>query len=398
MSDLGVFIDWCALYQQPRSAVQQATFATALSSINLWYAHQGTTVWLVTGGADDAGVSYWAKGWCSCEYALTMMVKVANTSAWADWPQVVDISQRGRDAQTGVPRPPPAEPLAFFGGHEYGEKVYRRADDRDGVVAPMFRDTVLELLGSVKELNYNKLGWGDAHAVLLARSIACANEPHLPRYLCAPPLPLLTGDAQAIRLARVLPLCAQLQTLQLTGNATIGDAGVRAIAEALAGGGSTAGLAEGCSRDRGLPVGGRLRDLRLGGNSIGDDGVAALVRCASREGGLAFGALEALHLNINRVGDQGVRALCELGRTDAHRAQPQPQPDLGQPDAWVPFRALRVLNLQHNPAMGDDGALALAACLADGGLPALSELHVPEAICEHARLAEACRRRSATLK
>ena len=101
-------------------------------------------MWLVTAGTDDDDASYWDKGWCQFEYALTSMIKVANTSAWAEWPQVVDLGQVGREAQINVARPPPAEPLAFYGGHEYGDKKYREANDRDDMVAPIFRDTVRE--------------------------------------------------------------------------------------------------------------------------------------------------------------------------------------------------------------------------------------------------------------
>ena len=125
------------------------------------YAHQGSTVWLVTGGADDGEQSYWDKGWCQFEYALTMMVKVANSSAWAEWPQVVDLGHIGREAQVEVTRPPPAQPLAFYGDGEYGGKVYREAADRDGIVAPAFRDAVTELLRCVEPLAD---GRADGHA------------------------------------------------------------------------------------------------------------------------------------------------------------------------------------------------------------------------------------------
>ena len=37
-----------SLYQAPRTAEQSAVFKKALKGINLWYAHQLTTVWMVT--------------------------------------------------------------------------------------------------------------------------------------------------------------------------------------------------------------------------------------------------------------------------------------------------------------------------------------------------------------
>jgi hypothetical protein len=94
-----------------------------------WYAHTGTTVWLVTAGTDRVkGLTYWDKGWTSFEYALAMMIKVANTSVLADWPQVRDLGKEG-DEQVKLIRPAPAEPLAFFGGHEYGNKTYTNGAD-----------------------------------------------------------------------------------------------------------------------------------------------------------------------------------------------------------------------------------------------------------------------------
>ena len=90
----------------------------------------------MTGGTDRVvGLGYHDKGWPTFEYALAMMIKVSNTSGFADWPQVLDLGKNG-DAQYKLTRPAPAEPLAFFGGHTYGEKRYTNGADRDKIVAP----------------------------------------------------------------------------------------------------------------------------------------------------------------------------------------------------------------------------------------------------------------------
>ena len=166
VTDLGVLIDWCGLYQAPRTEEQQPIFGAALKAINQvrargdhvvlghtcvparhparlhlrvrqWYAHQGTTVWCVTGGTDRAvGLGYHEKGWPSFEYRLAMMIKVSNDSNLSDWPQVVDLGMEGDAQWKGLARQAPAEPLAFFGGHEYGEKKYTNGADRDAIVAP----------------------------------------------------------------------------------------------------------------------------------------------------------------------------------------------------------------------------------------------------------------------
>ena len=136
-----------------------------------------------------------------------MMIKVANSSVAKDWALVVDLGKEGW-AQLYFERPPLSEPLAFFGGHEYGDKTYTNGADRDKIVAPKFRDTTFELLGGVKKLDFQRVNWGDA-------------------------------GVQA--LAVVLPLCAQLTELSLWENA-FGDAGLSAIAEACVEDGALAKL------------------------------------------------------------------------------------------------------------------------------------------------------------
>ena len=230
VTDVGVIIDWCALWQAPRETPEkQLAFSAGLKGINQWYAHIGTTVWLITAGADRVKhLTYWDKGWTSFEYCLSMLIKPANTSAAKDWPQVVDLGkEKGEydfnDPQTRFDRPPLTEPLAFFGGHAYGDKTYTNGADRDEIVAPKFRETMFEVMGGVRELNFNLLKW---------------------------------GDEEIKALAVVLPLCGQLTELDLNGNA-IGPEGARAIGEWL--------------RDnRSLKV------LRLNGNKIGLEGAKAL--------------------------------------------------------------------------------------------------------------------------
>ena len=161
VTDLGILIDWCGLYQAPRTKEQTPIFAAALKAINQarrerqhttpslsalsaprqsacaqWYAHQGTTVWCVTAGEGADGLGYHDKGWPSFEYRLAMMIKVSNDSTLKDWPQVLDLGKQGDAQWKKLARAAPAEPLAFFGGHEYGAKKYTNGADRDKIVAP----------------------------------------------------------------------------------------------------------------------------------------------------------------------------------------------------------------------------------------------------------------------
>ena len=67
VADVGIFLDFCSLWQAPRTEEQTIVFGESLRAINLWYAHQHTTVWVLSGGgtASAAGVemSYHDKGW-----------------------------------------------------------------------------------------------------------------------------------------------------------------------------------------------------------------------------------------------------------------------------------------------------------------------------------------------
>lgn len=77
--DFAVFLDWCSLHQRDasgwRSVPEKAAFSQALSKMNLWYAHQKTLVFLLTGTpkawpADT--VSYHSRGWPSFERMISV--------------------------------------------------------------------------------------------------------------------------------------------------------------------------------------------------------------------------------------------------------------------------------------------------------------------------------------
>ena len=231
VTDLGIIIDWSALWQAPRETQAKIeAFKVGLKGINLWYAHQGTTVWLITAGADRVNrLTYWDKGWTSFEFALAMLIKPANSSLLKDWPQVVDLGKEG-DAQTEFARPALSEPLAFFGGHAYGNKTYTNGADRDAIVAPKFQETMFQVMGGVKELNFGRLKWGDAEIKALAVVLPlCRQLTKLQVYMNS------FGDAGMIALAGASGALASLEKLFLHQN-HIGDAGMSALSDACASG------------------------------------------------------------------------------------------------------------------------------------------------------------------
>lgn len=181
------------------------------------------------------------------------MIKSANTTAKTDWPQVVELcSSTGHEFD----RPAPAEPLAFFASHEHGDKLYTNGADRDTIVAPKFKQTIFEVLGGVRALNFNRLGW---------------------------------SDAEAKKLAVVLPLCRQLTSLELVSN-TIGDEGLVALVDGLGAFGS-------------LP---KLRKLVLSYNNYGGVGMRALASLLQDAKHLP--SLKVLWLTQNHT---GLNAACK---------------------------------------------------------------------------------------
>jgi hypothetical protein len=210
VQELGVLIDWCGWEEGSMEASPSAD--ASLMRQGLWFAHAGTTVWMATTKGVPAepaaglstpsgeGHSYWALGHCVAEFALANLLKPANNSSTADWPQLVDLGKEdGPDV--AFDRPAPLTPLAFHSGQRHGEDlVYTARAPRDSFVAPLFERTCVELLSTVEELNFSGARW---------------------------------GDKEAVQLAHVLPLCVRLRVLRLENN-DLGDVGVSALAVAMA--------------------------------------------------------------------------------------------------------------------------------------------------------------------
>ena len=94
---VGVFLDWSSMFQDKpkglRTPEQLAVFQNALKSINIWYAHQKTLVWMLNhlppdqpanpAWTDDQGVVHPAKvrcdydnsGWTTFERSISQILK-----------------------------------------------------------------------------------------------------------------------------------------------------------------------------------------------------------------------------------------------------------------------------------------------------------------------------------
>lgn len=82
--------------------------------------------------------------------------------------QVLDLGLVGSE-QSSFQRPVPEEALAFLDGHAHGDKKYSHdREDRDAIVAPMWRETVFEVFGGLKEYAVAGQGWGAPEVLKLS--------------------------------------------------------------------------------------------------------------------------------------------------------------------------------------------------------------------------------------
>lgn len=162
------------------------------------------------------------------------------------------------------------------------------------------------------------------------------------------------GDAGVAALARALPAHAGLRTLQL-GETGLGDEGARAVARALA------KLS-------------RLEEIHLSENAIGDSGMAAVSGVLARQARLRVLALHANH----KLGDAGVKALASaLGRLANLEKLTLSDNKVGDGGAAAVAKALsrghaHLNELTLGEGVGDAGAEALGPAL--GACPALEWL------------------------
>lgn len=198
LQDLALFIDYCSLYQEPRTPEQEAAFTRASAESHLWFLHQGTRVWMLTKVPSDAECceAYERRGGPILERALGDMATKASfmldlgklDATCTNWPRILTVCQHQRR--------PPLSPQAF------AKAMQRSAfptEESRAFAVHKYQEGFLEAIAAAKELHFSNLGW---------------------------------GNKEAQELAKILPHCGRLTKLALRGN-KIGEEGVRALLKVL---------------------------------------------------------------------------------------------------------------------------------------------------------------------
>jgi len=179
-SELGVFWDWASLWQKDpalygqdgydgsRTEEETVSFGIALKqTMDLWYAHQGTTVYMLTKLPDGATrPSYAESGWPTYERCCTEQIKKASLESVC-WKLVQDVG--ANDLEEFDHELPPLNRYVHsvqrtrkwpVGPDDFDELIQNkqftyRADVR--TVQSLFRFMSVRQLGGVTGLNYTSM-------------------------------------------------------------------------------------------------------------------------------------------------------------------------------------------------------------------------------------------------
>lgn len=194
--DVGVFFDWCSLYQAPCTPEQADVTERAKHQMGLWYSHRRTTVYLVQPEKSAAGAltpRREERGWPFFEETLCSLFKPSPAttsmrplrrdanSMITMWPRVIDVSAAGAESRMDEERsqrPPISAPMFTDALEAY---TFTKSFDKP-TVAKVYRRALEEGYNGLVTLAYSKRSWADAELIKLAatlQQIACSNVAEL---------------------------------------------------------------------------------------------------------------------------------------------------------------------------------------------------------------------------
>ena len=167
-SEAAFFIDFASLHQKDahgeRTPAEAAAFGEALSGMQVWYAHPLATAFLTRSlpAGYESVPGYAERGWPTCESSWAALAKASRLVSWAPIFDVV--------ASKPYARPPPMAPAAM--ARLVASKRFTSKKGDLPMVIELNTRTILSLFGSVTELSYGNLGWGDAEVAQLCKVLA----------------------------------------------------------------------------------------------------------------------------------------------------------------------------------------------------------------------------------
>jgi hypothetical protein len=217
--EVGVFMDYCSMFQQERSEDEGVCFRMSLKDLDLFYAHQWTTVFLLT--STDVAPSYHDRGWPTYEYALACLVK---TTVNYQWDSALDLGDPESRPLSGAPLTKAALQDLL------STKTFTNGADKDLVVS-LYERTLTHAYSGSREMVMDYRGWDSSHVV---------------------------------KFAPMLQMCPALESLSFAAN-EIDDEGLKAL---------LAELDAGCTPN--------LARLKINQNQITDAGFGLFVAALSR--------------------------------------------------------------------------------------------------------------------
>eukprot|EP00439_Symbiodinium_sp_Y106_P062331 s1165_g9.t1 len=368
--EFAIFLDWCSLYQQPRTEDEEATYQRSLQDMSAWYASPCTTKWFMP-SSDSMHIWPCLQRMLATLSSESLVVEASEAVAQSSCP--LSPSRPTLLQASGASGSPPTTPSAF--------KLMTESQGFDehmvSLAQSLYHKAFTAVLGAQEWMDFSSRGWDDFNALRLAEVLV--HSQHLVKLVLSENS---ISDVGMEAIAACLP--GTLQILDISHN-IIGDGGAGCLASAL------------CK----LP---ELRQLYISANSFGENGFAALasklplcpklstLRAAKLGLGDALQALalvlpqcpnlqslclnenqmgsasasllastltsfiEELQLDDNEIGDVGIRALAGRFKDSSH---------------------LRLLSLNEN-CFGDSGAAALARAL-----PSCAALRTLRVSCNH---------------
>ena len=146
-------------YDKSRSEAEGRPFKAALDNMEVWYAHAGTTVVLLTETPEgSSALAYLLRGWPTFESSVAMLIKPYLGPF--SWPSLIDVSLRVSKCKRFAPRTPDGMHKLLM------EKKFTNGADRE-VVVKLYTNVAERCIYPADVLDYRGFDFGDEEMKVL---------------------------------------------------------------------------------------------------------------------------------------------------------------------------------------------------------------------------------------